>query len=86
MATSTAPTHQERPVGPLLDPAVRAAVASRLVDRHAPDDPGRARTIEAWIDEDTEYFADARIRAFVPILIETRVRRRLQENGLRPGT
>lgn len=82
MTASTA-ISQEHSDDAGLEPTARAAVADRLVAQHAPGDPTWTRTIESWVDEDAERFAGARIRAFVPILVETRVRRRLQ--GTAPG-
>lgn len=83
MTATVATIDQEHAEEAGLDSAVRAAVAERLVAQHAPGDPTWTRTIESWVDEDAERFAGARIRAFVPILVETRVRRRLQ--GTAPG-
>ena len=63
------------------DRTVRDAVAARLVQRHAPGDPVWTRTIESWVDEDADRFAHARVRAFLPILIEKLVQQRLRAVG-----
>lgn len=68
------------------DPATArslAEVATRLFQQEGSDDTDRAATIMRWVDEAGEQFVDARIRAYVAILVEHIVRNRMIASGPR---
>lgn len=51
-------------------------VADRLIERYA---QLPADAVQSHVDEESARFADARVRAFIPVLVERAVRSRLDQ-------
>lgn len=77
-ATSGLVPVQHRPAGPDPVEAQLERLAARLVDEAA-DDPTAMLAVRACIEAARGRFADARVRQYLPILVERAVRRSLRD-------